>query len=234
LSVPGGRLRGVYEQASLLGPGVVSPSLWPGWLTDPDTRHRFEAKVHRRSPTACWYWTAAIGSDGHGRFRAGSRTTATSRVIAAHLYAYQLEHGLFADRALSGIDVVVRHRCDEASCQNPRHLQLGTTADNVEDYNARRWRHDSPLGDARGAAGRARAIRTAIRAAGPGQTEPAITAAIAAGHLDDHQLVLAIPLPQRYLPNCDRTVQLGSKTRTAEVPTTAAADPNLTPCQLSA
>jgi hypothetical protein len=51
----------------------------------PDTRSRFEAKVHRRSPTDCWYWNGAIGSDGHGRFRAGSRSTGTSCVISAHL-----------------------------------------------------------------------------------------------------------------------------------------------------
>ncbi len=123
-----GRLRVVYEQPSLLGPDVIGPSLWPGWLADADTRRRFTVKVHRRSATDCWYWTAAIGSDGHGRFRAGSRTTATSRVVTAHLYAYQLEHGLLAARQSSGLDLVVRHRCDEASCQNPKHLHLGTAA----------------------------------------------------------------------------------------------------------
>ena len=190
------RLPGVYEQPSLLDPSVVPASLWPGWLTDRDTRQRFIAKVHRRSPTACWYWTGAIGSDGHGRFRAGSRTTGTSRVITAHLYAFQLEHGPFAERTLH-IDLVVRHRCDEASCQNPAHLHIGTAADNVSDYHARRWRHHSPLGDARGTAGRARAIRTAIRTAAPGSADAAIAAAIATGHADDRQLQLAITLPQR-------------------------------------
>jgi hypothetical protein len=186
----------VYEQPSLLGPGVVGLSLWPRWLADPDTVRRFTAKVHRHSPIGCWYWTGAIGSDGHGRFRAGSRTNATSRVITAHLYAYQLEHGLLADRPTSGIDLVVRHRCDEASCQNPAHLHLGTAADNVDDYHARRWRHRSPLGDSRGAAGRARAIRTAIRTSRPGQTDPAIAAAVEAGHPDDRQLLLAIAPPR--------------------------------------
>ena len=221
----------VYEQASLLGPGVVAPSLWPGWLSDPDTRRRFTAKVHRRSPTACWYWTGAIGSDGHGRFRAGSRTTATSRVVTAHLYAYRLEHGLLA--ALPGIDLLVRHRCDEASCQNPSHLHLGTTADNVGDYHTRRWRHHSPLGDARGAAGRARAIRTAIHSAHPGQTDPVIAAAIDAGHPDDRQLLLAITLPHRRQATDEHHAQPGSENRPAGA-STRPADPNLTRCRLSA
>jgi hypothetical protein len=76
------------------------------------------------------------------------------------------------------------------------HLHLGTAADNVDDYHDRRWRHRSPLGDSRGAAGRARAIRTAIRTSRPGQTDPAIAAAVEAGHPDDRQLLLAIAPPR--------------------------------------
>ena len=119
-------------------------------------------------------------------------------MITAHLYAYQLEHGPFTERPMD-IGLVVRHRCDEASCQNPAHLHMGTPADNVGDYHARRWRTGSPLGDARGAAGRARAIRTAICTAGTGRTEAAIAAAIAAGHGDDRQLLLAITLPRTHV-----------------------------------
>jgi hypothetical protein len=217
----------VYEQPSLLDPGVVPPSLWPGWLNDVDTRHRFTAKVHRRSPTACWYWTGAIGSDGHGRFRAGSRTAGTSRVVTAHLYAYQLEHGTFTARP-PNIDLVVRHRCDEASCQNPAHLHLGTPADNVSDYQTRRWRHHSPLGDARGAAGRARAIRTAIRTADTGTTDAAIAATIAAGHADDRQLQLAIALPQRSWTTREHAVQLRTGTHRVDVSHKPQPDPDLT------
>lgn len=191
LSVGLGRLRVVYEQPSLLGCGAVSTRLWTWWLADADTRRRFAAKVHRRSASACWFWTGAIGSDGHGRFRAGSRTTGTSRVITAHVYAYQHAYGLCSQRLLHA-EVVIRHRCDEASCQNPAHLQIGIAADNVADFHARRWRHQGPLLDARGAAGRARAIRTAIRSAGSDQVEAelAIAAAAVAGHPADEQLLL--------------------------------------------
>jgi hypothetical protein len=224
----------VYEQPSLLGPGALGPSLWPGWLTDPDTKRRFTAKVHHRSPTACWYWTGAIGSDGHGRFRAGSRTTGTSRVITAHLYAYQLEHGLLDDRPLSDVDLVVRHRCDEASCQNPGHLNVGTAADNVEDYHARRWRHHSPLGDARGTAGRARAIRAAIASASPELADAAVAAAIAAGHPDDHQLLLPIALTRSSQRPSERPTPGGSGFRHASAGHTAGSDLIVTTCRRSA
>jgi hypothetical protein len=184
----------MYVQPSFLGSGAVPARLWVRWLADPDTRRRFTAKVHRRSPTDCWYWTGAIGSDGHGRFRAGSRTTGTSRVVTAHVYAYQHAYGLCSERLLHA-DLVIRHRCDEASCQNPAHLQIGTAADNVRDYHARRWRHHGALGDCRGPAGRARAIRTAIHSAGPGETEAAIAACLAGGHPLARQLLLAVGLP---------------------------------------
>lgn len=181
----------MYEQPSFLVSSTIPTRLWTWWLVEPDTRRRFTAKVHRRSATDCWYWTGAIGSHGHGRFRAGSRTTGTSRVVTAHVYAYQLAYGLCPERLLH-VDLVIRHRCDEASCQNPAHLQVGTAADNVTDYHARRWRHHGPLGDARGAAGRARAFRAAILSAGSGGTEAAIAAAAAAGYPDDQQLLLGL------------------------------------------
>jgi hypothetical protein len=34
--------------------------------------------------------------------------------------------------------MVVRHKCDRASCCNPSHLELGTERDNYRDRVARR------------------------------------------------------------------------------------------------
>ena len=72
--------------------------MWLTWLADEDTRRRYEALVYRRGPEQCAYWLGAISSTGHGKFRAGSRARARpgagpSRIVTAHVYAYQLDHG---------------------------------------------------------------------------------------------------------------------------------------------
>lgn len=177
-------------QLSLVGTGgIPTGQQWARWLADPATTARFQAKVYRRGGAACWFWVGAISSDGHGGFRAGSRTRATSWVVTAHVFAYQLTHGLCRDRLLA-VDVVIRHRCDEASCQNPAHLAVGTATMNAAEYRTRRHRIGGPLRDTRGAAGRARAIRHAILTtlpAGAGATDNAITAAQASGNTHAHQ-----------------------------------------------
>ena len=104
-------------------------------------------------------------------------------MIAAHVFAYQLAHGLCTARLLAS-DVVIRHRCDEACCQNPAHLAAGTATMNITEYRARRHRVSGPLDDTRGAAGRARAIRAAVLSArvdGPDAVEAALAAALTAG-----------------------------------------------------
>ena len=104
-------------------------------------------------------------------------------MVTAHVVAYQHAYGLSIERLMND-DVVIRHRCDEASCQNPAHLLIGTAADNTGDYRLRRYRVGGPLTDLRGTAGRAIAIRDAIlnaRAHDPTAADAAITAAITAG-----------------------------------------------------
>lgn len=185
MSVPGRMLDTVaHGQLALIGtPGLPTRRLWQTWLAQKATTTRFTAKVHHRNPDTCWFWTGALGSDGHGRFRVGSRPAATSWVVTAHVFAYQHAYGLSIERLLDD-DVVIRHRCDEASCQNPTHLLVGTAAGNTSDYHQRRYRVGGPLTDLRGTAGRAIAIRHAVlaaRAHGPAADDAAITAAIMAG-----------------------------------------------------
>jgi hypothetical protein len=98
---------------------------------------------------------AAISSTGHRSFRAASLPGPTRRGTApAHLFAYRLEHGE---------DAVICHQCDFAGCANPGHMRLGTNATNRVEYFARRRNLANPLADVRGAAGRTRAVATAIR-----------------------------------------------------------------------
>jgi HNH endonuclease len=179
------------EQLLMQLPGLavaaeVSAEQWQAWLADPDTRRRHEALVYRRGPGRCAYWLGAISSTGHGKFRAGSRARArpdagSSRIVTAHVYAYQLHYGALPE-AWAG-QAVIRHQCDETSCQAWEDLVIGTQPDNVRDYQARRGRESGPLADRRGARGRAVAIRAAILTARRAGTsiEEALRQAIMAG-----------------------------------------------------
>ena len=155
----------LVELAAPIAAAEVDAAMWQAWLADLDTWRRYEALVYRLGPGRCAFWLGAISSTGHGKFRAGSRARARpeagpSRIVSAHVYAYQLHHGALS--AAGAGQFVIRHMCDETSCQAWEHLIIGTQPDNVRDYVARRGREGGPLADRRGARGRAVAIRDAI------------------------------------------------------------------------
>jgi hypothetical protein len=157
------------DQLVLFGPPQpirVRAELWRTWLDDPVIVSRFEAKRYLlRSAHACWIWTAGISSTGHGSFRAASLPGRSRRgTVPAHLFAYQLQHGVIPRLGWPGTDdPCLCHRCDEAGCVNPAHLRLGTTSQNRAEWAQRRRLPHSPLGDLRGAAGRARAVAATVR-----------------------------------------------------------------------
>ncbi|MCX4707161.1 hypothetical protein [Streptomyces sp. NBC_01373] len=152
---------------------------WEALAGDPATMARYEAKVYRGGgPDAHHWWLGAISDSGHGKLRAGSRPAGTSRVVSAHVLGWAIHHGAGALRD----GIVVRHTCDESSCQNPNHWLVGERLQNIADYAARRGLTGHALADVRGAAGRAVAVRDAILAAKPGTEAAAIAAALAAGH----------------------------------------------------
>lgn len=83
---------------------------------------RFLAKVQDGpSPTDCWMWGGAVGSDGYGRVRRRGKTH------SAHRYAYELFKAEIPEA------LCVLHRCDTPTCVNPQHLFLGTPLDNTVD-----------------------------------------------------------------------------------------------------
>ncbi|GAA2836742.1 hypothetical protein ACFQ0M_48775 [Kitasatospora aburaviensis] len=153
---------------------------WADLVADSGIVGRYWEKVHRRGPQGCWYWLASISDSGHGKLRCGSRTDGSRRVVNAHQLGWAIHHG--PDSLLDGR--VVRHTCDEGSCQNPGHWRRGERLENVADFLARRELAGHPLGDARGPHGRAVAIRDAIKKAlaEGGDVEAAIAEAIAAGN----------------------------------------------------
>jgi hypothetical protein len=156
--------------------------------------HRGPGEVLRQGvlawPGQCAFFLGALGSGGHGRFRAGTRRAVADRpaslVVPAHVYGYVLSRGIPGADPVSGLLPVIRHRCDEPSCQVAGHLAAGSAGDNARDYLARRRGPYSPLNDRRGPRGRAVAIRNAILAAlaedaSAGEIEAAIEDVSAAG-----------------------------------------------------
>lgn len=103
-------------------------------LPDTDVA-RFEARVDRSAgPDACHPWTGSGDSKGYGTVWIGGGH------VKAHRVAYVLAYG-FVPAGL-----VVRHRCDNPPCCNPRHLTIGSVTDNVRD-RTERGRCRVPIGE---------------------------------------------------------------------------------------
>lgn len=99
---------------------------------------KFEARVIRGAPDACWPIEGAKGNPaGHVHISTGSAVKPPYIRVYAHVYAWEQAHGRFKPAG-----TVVMHTCDNPRCCNPAHLQLGTQRENILDsidkgrYNA--------------------------------------------------------------------------------------------------
>lgn len=89
------------------------------------SEQRFWKSVDRKDPAECWEWKLYKDKRGYGDFTLGQSKA------KAHRIAFALSNGYLPE--------VVRHRCDNPPCCNPKHLQGGNQQDNMIDM-ARRGR----------------------------------------------------------------------------------------------
>jgi hypothetical protein len=96
-----------------------------------ETKLRFESKINKLSHGGCWVWTGNKNEKGYGLVRIDGKRYKAHR-IAYELYIGDIPSGM-----------LVCHSCDNPECCNPKHLWLGTHADNQRDKIAKGRDHFS-------------------------------------------------------------------------------------------
>lgn len=116
----------------------------------------------------------------NGRFWLGA-VDGRGVVIIAHRFSWALTHGVDSLIAIP----LLGHRCDNPLCQvaAPGHVEPSSAWRNRREWVMRRHTIGGPLRDTRGARGRARAVRDALRTDPSGAAAATVMRAGLAGDL---------------------------------------------------
>ena len=102
----------------------------------PRPEDRFWARVDKRGVDECWLWQGRGGKVyGHISVSRNGRHAS----VSVHRFSYEIAHGPIPD------GLIVCHTCDQPRCVNPRHLWLGTHAQNQADMDAKGRRNQAPM-----------------------------------------------------------------------------------------
>lgn len=81
---------------------------------------RFKQKYLKTS-CGCWLWLEGTTKVGYGKF------SLKGKAVSAHRASYQFFKGEIPE----GLNV--NHKCGHSLCVNPKHLYVGTQAENIAD-----------------------------------------------------------------------------------------------------
>ena len=92
------------------------------------------SKVDKRGEDKCWDWKGFKNHDGYGRTWINDKGYYAHRVIYSLVYPNTITLNAPLSQDDSGF---LLHTCDNPSCCNPKHLWVGTHADNMADKVAK-------------------------------------------------------------------------------------------------